>query len=122
MAAEGGASHVRDGDLVLTVASKVYNKSHEVGEADVRPGASPPTPCRYQHLVSGARARRPSSLPPLTPLPQPRAAAWLWSPGASVWRYELHAGHGCVPMAGQGEPTFKFAGGVLRASNSSLQS
>lgn len=47
---------------------------------------------------------------------------WLWStkwatPGdfGGVWRYELVAGHGCVPAdARRGLPTFKFAGGVQR--------
>mmetsp|Transcript_30532 Transcript_30532/g.70002 ORF Transcript_30532/g.70002 Transcript_30532/m.70002 type:complete len:83 (+) Transcript_30532:772-1020(+) len=44
--------------------------------------------------------------------------AWLWSPKTSSWRYELHAGHGWVPLAGK--PTFKFAHGVLRASNENM--
>ena len=42
---------------------------------------------------------------------------WLWAPAARVWRYELHVGHGCVPLEGEGAPTFKFAGGVMRSSN-----
>mmetsp|Transcript_30533 Transcript_30533/g.70003 ORF Transcript_30533/g.70003 Transcript_30533/m.70003 type:complete len:308 (+) Transcript_30533:30-953(+) len=71
----------RRDELQLRVISKIYDKEHDVGTADVRP-------------------------------------AWLWSPKTSSWRYELHAGHGWVPLAGK--PTFKFAHGVLRASNENM--
>ena len=40
---------------------------------------------------------------------------WLWDKEAHVWRYEIHSGHGCVPLDG-GEPTFKFAHSVIRRS------
>ena len=42
---------------------------------------------------------------------------WLWSNERRVWRYELACGHGCVPLEGHGRPSFKFAGGLLRAYN-----
>ena len=42
---------------------------------------------------------------------------WLWSHERRVWRYELACGHGCVPLEGQGRPSFVFAGGAPRSWN-----
>ena len=42
---------------------------------------------------------------------------WLWSHERRVWRYELACGHGCVPLEGNGRPSFVFAGGAPRSWN-----
>ena len=42
---------------------------------------------------------------------------WLWCADEQVWRYELLAGHGCVPAGAPRvgrRPTFTFAGGLPR--------
>ena len=46
---------------------------------------------------------------------------WLWAAEANTWRFELLAGHGCVPVDGAGgRPTFTFANGALRARTQGL--